>query len=336
TRFARFTGSGFALAAIVPRSWHAARKTSPTEPLLSSTRLSTGSARSMNRHIRSSARSARVWATRSTIIAFCRSRSLTKSRRCCQSTKDRADRKAVRRLLISVATVSSPACAASSSRRRRLISASPSASSTRIAARRSGPSATRLSRVMAFLDAMPSASPEPFEPPTGGLRVVDGVPGIAVPEVVLDEAQVVPLVSEREATGVPQRVRVGARQAGTLRCHRNQVIHSLPGERLITLGDEQPGQRIGARSKVSLDGAQFVTRDRLLDRQSALEAAHPQSGAVEVEFVPAQAHGLADPQSVAIGHEQKQVVAHAVTAGLGGVQQPDHFSGRQIVFAAFV
>ena len=151
------------------------------------------------------------------------------------------------------------------------------------------------------------------------------------PEVVLNEAQVVPLVSEREATGVPQRVRVGARQAGTLRCRRNQVIHSLPGERLITLGDEQPGQRIGARSKVSLDGAQFVTGDRLLDGQPALEAAHPQPGAVEVEVVAAQAHGLADPQAVAIGHEQKQVVAHAMTAGLGGVQQPGHFSGRQVV-----
>ena len=60
TRSARTTGSGLARTAISPRSSQADRKTSPTEPLLSSTRLITGSARSRNRHIRSSARSARV------------------------------------------------------------------------------------------------------------------------------------------------------------------------------------------------------------------------------------------------------------------------------------
>src|SRR4051794_29789537 len=47
------------------------------------------------------------------------------------------------------------------------------------------------------LDAMLSSSPEPLEPPTGSTGVMDGVPGIAVAEVVLDEAQVVPLVGQR-------------------------------------------------------------------------------------------------------------------------------------------
>ena len=37
-----------------------------------------------------------------------------------------------------------------------------------------------------------------------------------------------------------------------------------------------------------------------------------------------------------IGHEQKQVVAHAVTAGLGGIEQLGDFGGRQVVLGAFV
>ena len=45
---------------------------------------------------------------------------------------------------------------------------------------------------------------------------------------------------------------------------------------------------IAAGGKVAPDGAQLVVGDRLLDRQPALEAAHPEPGAVEVELVPAQ------------------------------------------------
>src|SRR4051812_10042403 len=225
----------------------------------------------MKRHIRSSARSARLGVTRLTIITRCRSRSFTKSRRRCQSMKDRADRRAARRLPISAAMMLPPVCAASSSRKRRLTSALPSASSTRIAARRSGPSAIRLSKVTVFLDAgMRSAAPGPLEPPAVSPCVVDGVSGIAVAEGVLDEAQIVPFVGEREAAGMAQRVRVHTRQTGTLGRRGDQVIDRLPGHGLTALGDEQPGQRVGAGSKVAPDGAQLVAGDGLLDREAAL------------------------------------------------------------------
>jgi hypothetical protein len=95
---------------------------------------------------------------------------------------------------------------------------------------------------------------------------------------------------------VPQRVRADAGQAGARRGGRDEVVHRLPGQRPAALGDERPGQRVGAGGEVAPDGAQLVAGDRLLDRAPALEAANPEPGAVEVELVPAQADGLADPQ----------------------------------------
>jgi hypothetical protein len=63
-------------------------------------------------------------------------------------------------------------------------------------------------------------------------------------------------------------------------------------------------------------------RDRLLDRQAALEPAHPQAGGGEVEVRPAQADGLAHAQPVTVHHEQEQMVARAVPALPGAAQQP--------------
>src|SRR3954447_5710278 len=122
---------------------------------------------------------------------------------------------------------------------------------------------------------LPSASPEPFEPPTGSPRVVDGVWGIAVAEVVLDETQVVPLVGQREAAGMAQRVRVDVGEGGARRRHRDEIIHRLARHRLAPLGDEQPGQCVRAGSEITADGAQLVAGDWLLDREATLEAAYP-------------------------------------------------------------
>src|SRR4051812_43092764 len=96
------------------------------------------------------------------------------------------------------------------------------------------------------------------------------------------------LVGQREAPRVAQRVRMDAGQAGALGCRADQVVHRLARERLATLGREQPGQGVGTGREVAPDGAQFVAGDRLLDGEAALETAHPESGAVEVQLVPAK------------------------------------------------
>ena len=88
-----------------------------------------------------------------------------------------------------------------------------SARSTRIAASLSGPSDATLCKVTVFFDAMWSTSPEPVEP-AGGPGVVDGVPGIAMTQVILDETQIVAPVGEIIAAGMAQHVRrTGGRPA---------------------------------------------------------------------------------------------------------------------------
>lgn len=89
--------------------------------------------------------------------------------------------------------------------------------------------------------------PEPFKAAAGGAGAVDGVPWVAVAEMVLDEPQVVALVGEREAAKMPQRVRVDTGQARR-RGSCDEVVHHLAGQRLAALGDKQPGQRVGTGS----------------------------------------------------------------------------------------
>lgn len=69
---------------------------------------------------------------------------------------------------------------------------------------------------------------------------MDGVPGITVAQVVLNEAQIVALVGQDEPAGVPQGVRMDAGQAGALGRHGDQVIDGLTGERLAALGEYRP------------------------------------------------------------------------------------------------
>ncbi len=108
---------------------------------------------------------------------------------------------------------------------------------------------------------------------------------------MLSMVQFRPLVGEAEAAGVAQGVRVGTLQPGTLGRRGDEVVDRLAGERLAALGQEQPGQLALAHGEVAADHAQLVAGDGLLDQQSALEASHPQPGAIQVQLVAAQAGG---------------------------------------------
>jgi hypothetical protein len=77
---------------------------------------------------------------------------------------------------------------------------------------------------------------------------------------------------------------------------------------------------IGTGRKVALDGAQLVTSHRMFDRETVLEPADPQARGGEVHIAWPHANCLADPQPMAIHHEQEEVVTRTMTAAPGGVQ----------------
>ncbi len=162
---------------------------------------------------------------------------------------------------------------------------------------------------------------------------MNGVLGIAVSEVILDEPQIVASVGEVEAAGVAQHVRVDRRQPGPFRGHGDEIIHGLARERLRALRHEEPGQRIRADGQISFDGAQLIAGDRMLDRQPVLEPADPQPRVVEVDLVAAQADRLADAQTMTKHRQNEQVIADPVAAGLGGVEQGGHFAVAQKILA---
>src|SRR3954447_8867583 len=177
-----------------------------------------------------------------------------------------------------------------------------------------------------------AAVPQPFETMGGDTGVVGRVPGLAVAEIVLDQAQIVATIGEIVATGVAQRVRVDVAETSTPGGGDDEIVHRLTGQGLASLGQEQPGQAIRAGGKMTPDGTELVPRDRLLDRKAALEPAYPQAGGGEVEVRPAQADGPASAQPVTVHHEQEQRVARAMPALPGAAQQPVDLALAQEIF----
>jgi hypothetical protein len=82
-----------------------------------------------------------------------------------------------------------------------------------------------------------------------------------MPKVILDQAQFVAAVGEREAAGVPQHVRIMWAAPGTRGRLRDEIVHRLTRERLPTFGNEQPREHVGAARHVSLDRAEFIAGD---------------------------------------------------------------------------
>ena len=181
-----------------------------------------------------------------------------------------------------------------------------------------------------------SSFPQPVEAHGGRSGVVGGVAWVAVAEVVLDQAQVVAAVGQREAAGVAQHVGPDAAEAGALADAPEQVVHRLARHGLAPLGDEEPGQIVVAHGQPALDGAQLVARDWVLDRQATLEPSHPEPALGEVDVAAPERHGFGDAQAVAEEHEHEQVVARPVPAGAGGLEQALDLGRAEEVASAFV
>ncbi len=157
--------------------------------------------------------------------------------------------------------------------------------------------------------------------------------GVAMAKVILDQPEIIARIRECESTEVRQYVRMDWGQSGVRRPGRDQVIDGLACTRLAALGYEKPGKAVGARCQIALDRAKFVTRDRLFDGESVLEAPNPEAGLIEVDVVAAQADRLADAQAVAVHHQHQQVISDAVSPPLGGLEQARHLGLVQEILA---
>jgi hypothetical protein len=112
------------------------------------------------------------------------------------------------------------------------------------------------------------STPDSLEAATDYACVMDGMSGVAVAQVNLDQPEIVAPIRQSEAAGVPQHVRMYWRQPGTRRRLGDEIVHRLTRERLPTFGDEQPGERVGAARHVSLDRAEFIAGDGMLHRDA--------------------------------------------------------------------
>jgi hypothetical protein len=117
---------------------------------------------------------------------------------------------------------------------------------------------------------------------------MDGVSGISVAQVILDQPEIVTPIRQSKAAGVSQRVRMDLRQAGALRCGRDQVIDRLPGERLAAFGDEEPRESVPTGGQIALDRTEFIPADGLFDGQPVV-AVHPLAAQV-ADFVRGRVH----------------------------------------------
>jgi hypothetical protein len=75
--------------------------------------------------------------------------------------------------------------------------------------------------------------------------------GIAVPEVVLHCPAVGALVDKVVVSGMPEHVGPDPTQLRLLAGHTHNVGDGLASELCAALGDEQPGQFVGAGGKVT-------------------------------------------------------------------------------------
>src|SRR5437588_12756780 len=97
------------------------------------------------------------------------------------------------------------------------------------------------------------STPDSLEAAAGDTRVMDGVPGVAVAQVILDQPKIVTPIRASEAAGVSQHVRMDWRQVGARRRGRDQIIDRLTDEQLAAFGDKEPGEAVPTGGQIALD-----------------------------------------------------------------------------------
>ncbi len=186
----------------------------------------------------------------------------------------------------------------------------------------------------------PAALSAPYAPEPRRIRgrVPHRMPDIPVPQIILNQPGVRPVISQRITTGMPQHVRVRAyRDVGCLAEAGEKVIELLTGKRTTGAGDEEPViAGVGhffTHAQPGPQGADFPGDEGMNGGEAVLEAGDMDLAAVEVDIGEAQAEEFGDTEAVEEGHEDEAVVTFGVGTAEGGIkQQADLFGGEEFTF----
>ena len=119
-----------------------------------------------------------------------------------------------------------------------------------------------------------------------------------MPQVVLDRAQVMSLVSQRVATGMAEHVGVDLVKIGSLTDTPGQVVNALTSELPASFGNEQPRQSGIANPQVMPDRPQLVAFERMMRRETSLESVDPDPRGLQIQGGDAQSAQFGFPQPV--------------------------------------
>lgn len=150
-------------------------------------------------------------------------------------------------------------------------------------------------------------------------------------EVVLNDPQIAALVCQGETAGVAKHMWINTLESGTGAGGPNNVVHGLPCERHLTLGDEEPGQCIVPAREPALDSPQLVASDWLLDTEPVLQPCDPDPRLREIHISPSKCDHFGDAQAVPEHHQDQEVITTPAAALLGGSEKPVNIRLTKVV-----
>lgn len=153
-------------------------------------------------------------------------------------------------------------------------------------------------------------------------------------EIVLDQAQVAPGMSQGMPARMPQHVRMDSIEPGSCRNDRHEIVDGLPRHGLVAFGQEQPGQAVLPLAEEAPDREQLIACQRMAGGKTALQAVHPEMSCFQIKIAAAQGDQLADPQPVSVHQQQHEMIAPPVPIELGCDQQVLNLIGGQVISTA--
>lgn len=159
-----------------------------------------------------------------------------------------------------------------------------------------------------------------------------------MPQVVLNQAGVRPVIRQGIATGMTQHVRMGTdREARFFTDGGEDVIKLLTAEGQSAMRDEQPvavtAGYVFTDSEPGAQGTYLPWDERMNGGEAVLEAGDVNLATAEVDIGQAQAEDFGGTQAVDKGHKDETVVTLGVgSAGDGLKELKDLMRGEKLAF----